>query len=235
MPDEPVTTNGAPAEADAERSAPPDRPTPEFEVIDVDHVERAAAPTLRFRISVTDASERPVYTIALSALITIEPSKRSYAPEERERMLELFGEPERWASTTENFRWSQADVLVPRFTGETIFELPVPCTYDHEVAASKYLGGLVDGHAPLRIHFNGTVFYEADDGRLQLLTVPWDCSARFAMPVEAWQRMMQAHYPFRRWIPLDAHTFDRLVALRAKRGLPTFDATLDALLSDDEV
>jgi hypothetical protein len=234
MPDEPVATNGAPSETGAAPPAQPDRPAPEFEVVDVDHVERAVAPTLRFRITVTDASERPVYTIALSALITIEPAKRSYSPSERGRMLELFGEPERWGSTTENFRWAQADLLVPRFTGETTFELPVPCTYDHEVAASKYLGGLVDGHAPVRIHFNGTVFYEADDGRLQLLTIPWDCNARFAMPVAAWQRMIEAHYPFRRWMPLDAHTFDRLAALRAERGLPTFDATIDALLDDED-
>ena len=233
MAEDDLATNGAPADVGLEPEAHPDRPTPTFEVTGVDHVERAAAPTLRFRVSVRDPSEAPVYTIALSALITIEPAKRAYAPEERERMVELFGEPERWASTTENFRWTQADVLVPRFTGETTFELLVPCTYDHEVAASKYLGGLADGEAPLRIHFNGTVMYEAGDGRLQLVTIPWDCSARFAMPVEAWRRMIQVHYPFRRWMALDAHTFERVAKLRSERGLPTFDAAIDSLLGEE--
>jgi uncharacterized protein DUF6084 len=222
------------AAADVEAPHPPDRPTPEFEVLGVDHVERAAAPTLRFRIAVRDRSELPVYTIALSALITIEPAKRAYAPSERARMAELFGEPERWSSTTASFRWAQADVLVPRFSGETTFELPVPCTYDHEVAASKYLDGLGDGAAPLRLHLNGTVFYEAGDGRLQMLTIPWDCSVRYAMPVEAWRRMIEAHYPFRRWIPLDPATVERLADLRAARGLPTFDACIDALLEREE-
>ena len=225
-----MAANGGAAEASLE---PPDRPTPVFEVLGVDHVARAAAPTLRFEISVSDPSGRPVYTIALAALVTVEPAKRSYAPEERERMVELFGEPARWGSTTESFRWAQADVLVPRFTGETTFELPLLCTYDHEVAASKYLSGLSDGEAPLRFHFNGTVFYEADDGRLQLLTIPWDCNARFGMPVEAWRRMIEAHYPFRRWMALDAHTFERVARLRAERGLPTFDATIEALLPED--
>jgi hypothetical protein len=29
--------------------------------------------------------------------------------------------------------------LVPSFTGETTFTMPVPCTYDLELAAAKYL------------------------------------------------------------------------------------------------
>jgi uncharacterized protein DUF6084 len=221
------------ANGEAPQPAPaPDRPDPEFEILGVDHVERAAAPTLRFRVGVRDSSKRPIYTIALTLLIMIEPSKRRYAPAERERLVELFGEPERWASTTQSFRWAQAYVLVPRFSGETAVEVPVPCTYDHEVAASKYLGGLDGGEAPLRFDINGTIFYEAGDGRLQLLVVPWDRSVRYSMPVDAWRRMIAAHYPFRRWIALDADTVDRLARRRAARGLPSFDACVDELLSE---
>ena len=204
---------------------PLDRPDPEFEVLGVDHVSRAAAPTLRFRLAVRDPSDLPVYTIALSVLITIEPAKRAYAPEERARLVELFGEPERWVSTTDN---------VPRFASETEFEVQVPCTYDHEVAAAKYLGGLGDGEAPLRLHLNGTVLYEAGDGRLQMIAIPWDCSVRHAMPVAAWRRMIEHHYPFRRWIPLERSTVERLAGRRAERGLPTFDALIDQMLDEGD-
>jgi hypothetical protein len=233
--DGPAAGGAAPAiDGGAAAPSPPDRPDPEFEVLGVGHVERAAAPTLRFRLAVRDRSQRPIYTIALSLLIMIEPAKRSYAPAERERLVELFGEPERWASTTQSFRWAQVDVLVPRFGGETTVEVPVPCTYDHEVAASKYFGGLEDGEVPLRFDINGTIFYEAGDGRLQLLVVPWDRSVRYSMPVAAWRRMIEAQYPFRRWIALDAETVDRLARRRAARGLPSFDACVDELLAEDE-
>jgi hypothetical protein len=225
-------TGAAPAIGDGAAAPAPDRTDPEFEVLAVDHVGRAAAPTLRFRVAVRDPSKRPVYTIALSVLITIEPAKRSYAPDERGRLAELFGEPKRWASTTESFRWAQVDVLVPRFTAETTFEVRVPCTYDHEVAAGKYLGGLAGGEAPLRFDFNGTVLYEAEDGRLQLHLIPWDRSVRYRMPVEAWRRMIDEHYPLRRWIALDADTVERLAQRRAARGLPTFDALIDELLDE---
>lgn len=207
-------------------------PAPEFEVARVDHVERAATPTLRFHASVRDPSGRPIHTIALSVLITVEPAKRAYSDAERERLVELFGQPERWASTTGSFRWGQADVLVPRFRGETRFEIPIACTYDHEVAAAKYLAGLEDGSAPLRLHFNGSILYEAGDGRLQLAAIPWDCSVRFEMPISAWRRMIDAHYPFRRWIGLDPRTVERLARRRAERGLPTFDATVEELLDE---
>jgi hypothetical protein len=209
-----------------------DRPTPEFEILAASPVPRAAAPTLRFRIRISDASEQPVYTIALTALITIEPAKRRYGDAERERLVDLFGEPERWHSTTENFRWTQADMLVPRFTGETEFDLDVPCTYDHEIAAAKYFSGLEDGKAPLRFHFNGTVFYEAGDGKLQMLQVPWDCSVRFEMPVEVWRELIAAHYPFRRWIALGPEQVERLARIRVERGLPSFDAVIDDLTGD---
>jgi hypothetical protein len=209
-------------------------PDPEFEVISARAVERVAAPTLAFTVRAADDSGRRVFTIALTAVISIEPSKRRYDEATRERLFELFGEPTRWASTTTSFRWAQADALVPAFEGSTEFELVVPCTYDLELAASKYFDGLADGEAPLRFHFNGTVFYEADDGRMQIVQIPWDRSPRFRMPVEAWRAAIDAVYPHRAWVPLDKGTLDRLHRRKAERGLPTFDAVLGELLGPED-
>ena len=138
---------------------PTDRSLPEFEVVGVEAVARAAAPTLRFEVRATDRSGLPVYMIALSVLITIEPAKRSYDGPTRERLVELFGEPERWATTTTSFRWTQADVFVPSFAETTNFAIPVPCTYDLEVAASKYFHGVEErrGAASLSLQRHGVL------------------------------------------------------------------------------
>jgi hypothetical protein len=209
-------------------------PDPEFEVVSARAVERSAAPTLAFKVKAGDESGRRLFTIALTAVITIEPSKRRYDEPTRERLFELFGEPQRWASTTTNFRWAQADVLVPAFEGSTEFELVVPCTYDLELAAAKYFNGLADGLAPLRFHFNGTVFYEADEGRMQIVQIPWDRSPRFGMPVEVWREAIDAVYPYRAWVPVDTATLERLQRRKAERGLPTFDAVLGELLAEEQ-
>jgi hypothetical protein len=79
-------------------------PEPEFEIVSVEPVPRAVAPTLQFNGRITTETERPVYAVALTALFTVEPAKRKYDPGERERLEELFGSPERWASTTGAFR-----------------------------------------------------------------------------------------------------------------------------------
>lgn len=51
--------------------------------------------------------------------------------------------------------------MVPAAERESRFELEVPCTYDHEIAATKYFGGVREGGYPLLFHFNGTVYCEA--------------------------------------------------------------------------
>lgn len=231
----PERKNGAPStpvrspEADA-ATGPREQPDLGFEIVSARAVERAAAPTLSFGARVSDRSGIPVYTIALTVLFTIEPGKRSYSEADRERLVELFGEPERWASTTGSFRWSQVDLLVPSFTGSADFEIKLPCTYDHEIAATKYFGGLEDGSAPLQMHFNGTVFYQAPDGRLQLTLLPWDLSVRYGLPVETWRRMIAAHYPEGEWIRLAPGTLERLRRQKAAAGSATFDGTVAELL-----
>ena len=125
-------------------------------------------------------------------------------------------------------------MLVPGFNGSTEFELVVPCTYDLELAAAKYFHGLDSGTAPLRFHFNGTVFYESEGGRMQVVQVPWDRSPRFELPVEVWRRAIDAAYPYRAWVPVHSDTLARLERRKAERGLPTFDAVVDELLGDDE-
>jgi hypothetical protein len=159
----------------------------------------------------------------------IDPARRGYDPETRERLAELFGPPASWTPSTQGLAWARVGAVVPAFTGTTMFALELPCSYDLEVAANKYFYALSDGSVPLSFHFYGTVFYRRG-GTLQVTPVPWSSTAQFGMPVAAWRAMIAEHYPGGGWIRLSHETLDALNARRAARGLPSFDACVEELL-----
>jgi len=208
----------------------PVAPEPEFQILAAAGRRHAATPALEFDVHVSEPGGRQVYAIALSAQIMIEPARRTYDAETREKLVELFGAPERWATTTRSLVWHQADVLVPAFTGSTTFRVPVPATFDMEVASAKYLYGLPDGEVPLAFNFNGTVHYRGDDGRLQMSLIPWSCSAEFRLPVAAWRELIEHYYPRTGWISLQEATLRALQREKARRALPTLDACVAELL-----
>jgi hypothetical protein len=202
----------------------------EFAVVAAEPIEYAATPGVRFRLTVTEPDAREIYTIALSAQIQIDPARRTYDDATRERLVEMFGAPERWSATTHAFQWAQVECLVPSFRGTREFTLDVPCTYDLEVAASKYFYSLPDGEVPLTFHFNGTILYSGDDDRLQVVLVPWSCSARWRMPVAVWAQTIANHYPSGGWIRLDDETLGALNSAKARHGDYTFDDAVRRLL-----
>jgi hypothetical protein len=210
----------------------PTAPEPEFQVLGVTGRRHAAVPALEFDVHVSEPSGRQVYAIALTAQVMIEPARRRYDAEMRERLVELFGSPERWATTTRSLVWHQADALVPTFTGSTTFHLAVPATFDMEVASSKYLYGLSAGEVPLAFNFNGTVHYRGEGGRLQLSLVPWSCSAEFRLPVGTWRELIEHYYPGTGWIALREETLRALQREKAGRALPTLDACVAELLKE---
>jgi hypothetical protein len=208
-------------------------PVLDLEVVGAAAALNVAAPTLHFTLRAGEPTGREVYMVALSTLIHIDPGIRSHDDETRELLVDLFGEPGRWAATTTSIVMAQVDVLVPSFTGTTEFTVPVPCNYDLEVAATKYLYALPDGEVPLSFHFSGRIFYRGEGGRLQVVMVPW-VSAAFRLPVATWRRMIDRHYPGGGWIRLDEDTLRRLQLRKAQRGLPTFDAAVTELLGGAE-
>jgi hypothetical protein len=213
-------------------SPPAAAPAPDFAVLGARAVRHAAAPMLSFDLEVLEPSGRPVYMIALSIQVMIEPARRRYDDATRERLLELFGPPERWAVTTRSLVWCKLDVLVPAFTGSTIVSVPIACSYDLELAAAKYLHSLPDGEAPLALHFNGTIYYPADDGGLQMVLVPWNRSIDFRMPVSVWRATIDHYYPNTGWVALRRQTLDALQRAKVGRGLATLDAAVEALLEE---
>ena len=213
------------------RQGPPD---PEFAVVDARTVRHAAAPMIMLDLRVREHSGREVYMIALTIQLMIEPARRSYDDATRERLVELFGAPERWAVTTRSLVWAQLDVLVPAFTGSTTVSVPISCSYDLELAAAKYLHSLPGGEVPLALHFNGTIYYPGDHGGLQMVLVPWNKSTDYRMPVSVWRETIEHYYPNTGWVALRCQTLEALAREKLKRGLPTLDACVGELLEEAE-
>ena len=209
-------------------------PPPEvaFAVLGARPVKYAAAPTLALDLEITESHGRHVYMLALSVQLMIEPARRAYDDEAHERLVELFGAPERWAVTTRSLVWSTRDVVVPAFTGRTTVTVPIDCHYDLELAAAKYLHALTDGEAPLALHFNGMVYYPGEGGALQIVLLPWSNSIGFRMPVSVWRETIEHYYPGTAWVGLRAETLEALQRAKLARGLATLDDTLTALLGE---
>jgi hypothetical protein len=217
------------APLEAAVTSDPVAPEPVFEVVGASGRRHAAVPALDFDVQVSEPEGRRVYLIALATQIMIEPARRRYDAETHAGLVELFGPPERWSVTTRSLMWHRADVLVPTFTGATTFRIPVPCSYDLELAAAKYFYSLPDGEVPLAFNFNGTVFYE-DGGRLQMSLVPWACSAEFRLPVAIWRELVEHYYPQAAWVALHRDTLAALQARKRELELPTLDAAVARLL-----
>lgn len=202
-----------------------------FECGEVSAAPYAATPTLLFRLTITEGLGERVGAIALRCQIWIEPHRRRYSEDEARRLHDLFGDTERWAETVKPIQLAAVPAMVPAFTGRTEVSLEVPCTFDLEVASGRYLQGLDDGTVPLLLMFSGTVFTTAD-GRLRVEPIPWNSEASYRMPVSVWQDVVNQHFPGGGWLRCSRDTLDALSAFKATRALPTWDATLTALLAN---
>ncbi|WP_328381713.1 DUF6084 family protein [Streptomyces sp. NBC_00400] len=192
----------------------------------------AAAPTLLFRLRITAAEEARVHAVALRCQLRIEPARRGYGPDEAEALSDLFGERSRWGSTLQPLQLAQVSLVVPGFTGEREVELPVPCSYDLDVAAGRYFHALRDGEVPLLLLFSGTVF--AGSGGFHVEPVPWNKEASVRMPVAVWQEMTETHFPGCGWLRLPRETLDALLAYRSRHALPSWQATVESLMGTAE-
>ncbi len=195
----------------------------------------AIAPTLSFALRIDNAvPAQTIHTIALRCQIQIEVTRRRYTPEEQASMRDLFGEPERWSQTLRTLLWTHTSVVVPSFQDTTVTDLHVPCTFDFNVAATKYFGGLTAGEIPLYFLFSGTVFYADAEGILQVAPISWEQEARYKLPVNVWREMMEAYYPNTVWLGLRRDTFDRLYQYKVQRGLLSWEQALESMLAAEE-
>jgi hypothetical protein len=190
----------------------------------------AAGPTLVFRLRVATAEpDTRVHAMALRCQLRIEPARRGYGEAEAAGLADLFGERSRWGGTLLPLQFAHVSVMVPGFTGSTEVDLPVPCTYDMDVAATRYFDALAGGEVPLRLLFSGTAF--TGPGGYRVEPVPWDREAAYPMPVAVWREMVEQHFPGCGWLRLPRSAMEALLAYRSRRALPSWEATVEALLA----
>jgi hypothetical protein len=204
-----------------------------FSVLDGGVLRHAAVPTLRFVLSVgTVGAAAQVRSVALNVEVRIAATRRRYVEAERDKLVDLFGPSEEWGRNLKTLHWTNLTVQVPSFTGTTEIELPITCTYDLEVSASRYFDALEDGEVPLEFLFSGTVFYAGADGRLQVGRIGWDKDAEYRLPVTAWREMIDRYFPDSAWLRLRRAEFDRLAAYKTRHTLVTWEQVVDKLLGD---
>jgi hypothetical protein len=201
-----------------------------FTVVDMLPEPWAAGPNLLARLRVVESSGEPVHALALRAQVRIEPQRRRYDDTEEQALLDLFGDRSRFAQTLKPFSWLHTSTVAQGFTGETVVDLVLPCTYDFEVSGSTYLHALRDGEIPLLFLFSGTVFTRGGSG-FSVAPVPWDAESRYRMPVAVWRDLMETHFPGSEWVRMRRDTVDALAHYRHAKGLTTWDDVVTVLLA----
>jgi hypothetical protein len=207
-------------------------PDLDFKVLGVDAAVRGLAPLLHFKLEIVNQTlGEKVQSVMLHAQIQIQSPQRAYTTGEKEKLRELFGRPEDWGQTLRNKLLAQANCIVPGFADRTEAVLVVPCTFDLNVAATKYFYALEDGDVPLLFLFSGTVFYSDADGRLQIQQISWEKEAAWRMPIEVWREMMDRHYPNTAFLWLERGVFDRLYEFKRHHGFATWEQAMERLLA----
>ena len=192
-------------------------------------IGRAATPMMSFRICVDNRGIEPIHVAALQCKIEVDASRRAYTPQDRDRLKELFGESSRWADTMDTLLWTSATLIVPSFSEKTICDLLVPCSFDFNVAATKYFYGLEAGSVPLRFDFSGQVVFQNASGALE--SAPLNgAQSSFALPLNSWTDMMDLFYPDSVWLRLPRETFNRINQYKIDQGIPTWEDVFERIV-----
>jgi hypothetical protein len=210
-------------------------PDLDFKIEGAEVAKFSASPQIMFKLRVTNADPMEIiHSVALRCQIQIEVTRRRYTTEDQQKLRDLFGEPDRWSQTLRNLLWTHVNVNVPPFRGSTVVDLPVSCTFDFNVGATKYFHGLGDGELPLCFMFSGTSFYEHDGSHMQVSPISWEKETRYSLPVKVWREMMDSYYPNSAWLCLRRDVFERLYEYKVRHGIPTWEQAVDSMLQAEE-
>jgi hypothetical protein len=200
-----------------------------FEVEGAERVEHAAVPTIAFSVGVESAGEQPIRSVLLDVQVQIAARRRPYDEAAHERLFELFGPVEQWGTSLRTLLWTRATLVVPPFTRSTVVQLPIACSYDLDVAGSRYFAALEDGEVPLEFLFAGSVFYGTP---LQVARLSWESEAAYRMPVALWRETMDRYFNGTAWLRLPRESLDRLTAHKSRHALATWEDVVDSLLPE---
>ena len=93
-------------------------PDLDFRVEGAEVLEYAAVPSLVFKLRIENLDDEPIRSVSLNTQVRIAATQRHYEGAEQDRLLELFGTPDRWGTTLRSLLWTHTVVQVPAFSGE---------------------------------------------------------------------------------------------------------------------
>jgi hypothetical protein len=193
-----------------------------FSIVGVEPKLHAASPTIRFILQIGGEGAE---AIVLRTQIRIEPQWRSYSDAEKPLLRDLFGTADRWDKTLHALAWADVPVMVPAFSGETLVDVNVPCTYDFDVTATRFFSAVEAGHIPLRFLFSGSIFRNGAQA-FSVDRVSWSSECAYRMPHDVWRDAMRAYYGNSVVLRIDRETFEYLQRLRAETGATSWDEVL---------
>lgn len=197
-----------------------------FEIAGAGAKPNAASPTISFDVRV--ASTESIEAMVLRAEIRIEPQWREYDREEQRLLDDIFGAPERWGTTLRALAWADVPAIVTGFSGETLTQIEVPCTYDFDVTATRFFHALSSGDVPVRMFFSGAIFYVGAKG-FWCERVPWSAEAAYRMPAVVWRDAMRGCYGSDAMLRVKAETLQRLHRMRSLGGALSWDELFERL------
>lgn len=150
-------------------------------------------PLVIAQLSISNSSaEETIESIRLRCQIQVEPARRRYSLAERPRFEALFGPAEQWVNAFRPLPCGNVEQLVPAFVSTTVTRLALP--HELPLTVQHYVAALQEGDVPLLLLFTGTIFYQTEN-RVQIAPIPWDCEARYRMPLETWRQFAAATVP----------------------------------------
>jgi uncharacterized protein DUF6084 len=200
-----------------------------FECLDIAPERYGVAPTLIVKLRITESTGARVHAIALRCQIRIDPARRQYTDREAELLLDVFGDRGRWGETLKPMQFAYATAMVPSFTGSADIEVPVPVSYDLEVATGKFLHALDADPVALTLLFSGTVFDRGATG-FAVGPVSWQAEAAYRLPASVWTDLMDQYFPDSGWLMLRRGTLDELIRYKSAHGFATWDETIATLV-----
>jgi len=205
-------------------------PNLNFTIEGAEPLRFAAIPHIRFSLLASDAQGVNIHNVILQCQMHLDVTRRRYTADEQRRLSDLFGQPSQWNETLRRMFWTNTNLIIPAFNDSAVVSLNVPCTFDFNVAVTKYFEGVEDGHIPVAFYFSGTVFFAGENGGLQVEKISWEKEATYDMPVQVWRDMMNAYYPNTAWLCLRKDAFDKLYEYKVRHGIPTFEQALETVV-----
>jgi hypothetical protein len=213
------------------------QPDLDFSIDGVEPIPYAVTPQLSFKLRVQQtACENRflVQSVTLRCQIRIEPLQRRYSPATGNGLQDLFGARERWPQTMRTMLWQHVCSIVPAFNDSIVVGLSVPCSYDFNLAVTKYFDALKDGEIALNFLFSGTIFYYDFAEQLQATQISWEKEAKFRLPVPVWRNLMVQYYPKCVWLCLPRDVFDQLIGYKTSHSIATWDQALHRMVEADK-